>query len=100
MSNAGIAPFYYPLTLNAKGIDTNTESLIALQSLLVPMNNQLDQEIFVYNFDMIIKSNTNVQFSVWLNSSHLVGNQSIIFGIENASSTGIIQLSTVFIGSC
>jgi len=60
----------------------------------------LDQEIFVYNFDMIIKSNINVQFSVWLNSSHLVGNQSIIFAIENASSTGIIQLSTVFIGSC
>ena len=45
MSNAGIAPFYYPLTLNAKGIDTNTESLIALQSLLVPMDNQLDPAV-------------------------------------------------------
>jgi hypothetical protein len=100
MSNVGLAPFYYPLTLNTKGIDADTGSVIAFESISVPMEKQLDQEIFVYYFDMMIQSNTNVQFSVWLDSSHLVGNQSIVFAISNASTTGFIQLPTVFIGNC
>ena len=100
MSNVGLAPFYYPLTLNTKGIDADTGSTIASESISIPIEKQLDQEIFVYYFDMMIKSNTNVQFSVWLNSSHLVGNQSIVFAISNASTTGFIRLPTVFIGNC
>ncbi len=100
MSNVGLAPFYYPLTLNAKGIDVDTGSVIAFESISVPIEKQLDQEIFLYYFYMMIQSNTNVQFYVWLDSSHLVGNQSIVFAISNASTTGSIQLPTVFIRNC
>lgn len=100
MSNVGLAPFYYPLTLNTEGIDADTESLIAFESIPVPIEKELDQEIFVYYLRMMIQSNTNVQFSIWLNSSHLVGNQSIVFALSNASTTGFIQLPTVFIGNC
>ena len=100
MSNVGLAPFYYPLTLNTKGIDADTGSVVAFESVSVPIEKQLDQEIFVYYFDMMIQSNTKVQFSVWQDSSHLVGNQSIVFAISDASTTGFIELPTVFIGNC
>lgn len=100
MSNVGLAPFYYPLSLNTKSIDVNTGSVIASESIPVPIEQQLDQQIFLYCFDMMIQSNTSVQFSVWLDSPHLVGNQSIVFAIANASITGFIQLPTVFIGNC
>ncbi|CAF4056964.1 unnamed protein product [Rotaria magnacalcarata] len=49
---------------------------------------------------MTVQSNTNIQFSTWLNSSHLVGNQVIVFAVSGASASGIIQLPTVSIGSC
>jgi hypothetical protein len=100
MSNVGIAPFYYPLTLNAKAVDATTGSLISSKSIPVPIENQLDQRSFVYYFDMVIETNTSVQFSTWLNSSNLVGNQRIVFAISGASASGIIQLPAVFIGPC
>ncbi len=100
MSNVGVAPFYYPLTLNVNAIDANTRSLISTKSISVPISNQLDQSSFVYYFDIAVKTNTNIQFSTWLSSSRLVGNQAIVFAISGASASGIIQLPAVSIGSC
>lgn len=100
MSNVGIAPFYYPLTLNVKAVDASTGSLISSKSVPVPIANQLDQNVFIYNFDMTVQSNTNVQFSTWLNSSHLVGNQTIVFAISGANTSGLIQLPTISIEPC
>jgi hypothetical protein len=100
MSNAGIAPFYYLLTLNAKAVDATTGSPISTKSISVPISNQLDQNSFVYYFDMAVETSTSIQFSTWLNSSHLVGNQTIVFAISGASASGVIQLPPVSIGSC
>jgi hypothetical protein len=100
MSNVGIAPFYYPLTLNTKAADATTGSLILSKSISVPISNQLDQSSYVYYFDMAVATNTNVQFSTWLNSLHLVGNQTIVFAISGASASGIIELPAMSIGSC
>ena len=100
MSNTGVAPFYYPLTLNAKAVNSITQSLILTKSVTVPLANQLDQNSYIYDLDMKIEANTNVQFSIWLDSSNLVGNQKIVFAISNASSSGIIQLPIMFIRSC
>ena len=100
MANAGVAPFYYPLTLNAKAVDANSGSVISSKSIVVPIANQLDQIAFVYDFDLTVQTKTSVQFSIWLNSSHLVGNQTIVFAISNASASGFIQLPTFPIGPC
>jgi hypothetical protein len=100
MSNVGVAPFYYPLTLNANAVDTTTGSLISSKSISVPISNQLDQSYFVYYFDMAVQTSTNIQFSTWLNSPNLVGNQAIVFAISGASTSGIIQLPTMSIGTC
>lgn len=100
MSNAGVAPFYYPLSLNAKTVNTKTGALISTKSTVVPIFNQLDQRSFVYNFNMTVETDTNVQFSIWLNSTHLVGNQAIVFAVSNASASGIIQLPTFSIAPC
>lgn len=100
MSNAGVAPFYYPLTLNAKAVDTKTGAVVSSKSTVVPILNQLDQHSFVYDFNITVKTDTNVQFSIWLNSTHLVGNQTIVFAISNASASGVIQLPTFPIAPC
>jgi hypothetical protein len=100
MSNVGIAPFYYPLTLNAKAVDATTGSTISSKSISVPILNQIDKHSFVYYFDMTVETNTNIEFSTWLNSSHLVGNQTIVFSILGASASGVIQLPTIFIEPC
>ena len=100
MANAGVAPFYYPLTFNVKAVDTNSGSMISSKSIVVPIANQLDQIAFIYDFDLTVETNTSVQFSIWLNSSHLVGNQTIVFAIANASDSGFIQLPIFFIGPC
>lgn len=100
MVNAGVAPFYYPLTLNAKAVDANNGSLISSKSIVVPISKQLDQISYIYDFDLIVQTNTNVQFSIWLNSSHLVGSQAIVFAISNASTSGFIQLPTFSIEPC
>jgi hypothetical protein len=100
MVNVGIAPFYYPLTLNTKAVDATTKALISSKSIFVPIANQLDQRSFIYNFDLTVETNTNVQFSTWLNSSHLVGNQTIVFAISGASASGVIELPVLPIGPC
>jgi hypothetical protein len=100
MVNVGIAPFYYPLTLNAKAVNADTGSLISSTSIPVPIQNQIDQHVFIYNFDMMVQTNTTVKFSAWLNSSHLLGNQAIVFAIQDASASGIIQLPPIFIEPC
>jgi hypothetical protein len=100
MSNVGVAPFYYPLTLNAKAVDVNTGCTISSKSISVPILNQLDQSYFVYYFDMAVQTNANIQFSTWLNSSQLVGNQTIVFAISGANASGIIQLPALSVGSC
>ena len=100
MSNAGVAPFYYPLTLNAKAVDTKSGAAVSSKSTVVPILNQLDQRSFVYNLNMTVETDTNVQFSVWLNSTHFVGNQTIVFAIYNASASGIIELPTFSIVPC
>ncbi|CAF4322458.1 unnamed protein product, partial [Adineta steineri] len=41
-----------------------------------------------------------IQFSIWLSSPNLVGSQAIVFAISGASTSGIIQLPAVSIGSC
>jgi len=100
MSNFGVAPFYYPLTLNAKAVDVTTGSTVSSKSISVPIENQIDKRSFVYNFDMTVETNTNIQFSTWLNSSNLVGNQTIVFAISGASASGIIKLPSIFIEPC
>ncbi|CAF0751841.1 unnamed protein product [Adineta steineri] len=100
MSNVGVAPFYYLLMLNTKAVDTTTGSSISSKSISVPIVNQLDQKAFVYYFDMMVNTNTTIQFSTWLSSPHLVGNQTIVFAISGASATGVIQLPAISIGSC
>jgi hypothetical protein len=100
MSNFGVAPFYYPLTLNAKAVDVTTGSTVSSKSISVPIENQIDKRSFVYNFDMMVETNTNIQFSTWLNSSNLVGNQTIVFAISGASASGVIKLPPIFIEPC
>lgn len=100
MANMGVAPFYYPLTLNAKAVDATTKALISSKSISVTIANQLDQKSFIYNFDLTVETNTNVQFSTWLNSSHLVGNQTIVFAISDANTSGVIELPVLPIGPC
>lgn len=100
MTNAGVAPFYYPLTLNAKAVDTNTRSIITSKSISVPIVNQLDQLSFIYYFDMAVQVNSIIQFSIWLNSTVLIRNQAIVFSIMGASVSGVIQLPPISIGSC
>lgn len=100
MSNFGVAPFYYPLTLNAKAADVTTGSTVSSKSIAVPIENQIDKRSFIYNFDMMVETNTTIQFSTWLNSSNLVGNQTIVFAISGASASGIIKLPSLFIEPC
>jgi hypothetical protein len=100
MANVGIAPFYYPLTLNTKAVDATTGSTVSSKSISVPIANQIDHNSFVYNFYMTVETNTSIQFSTWLNSSHLVGNQTIVFAILGASTSGVIQLPPIFIEPC
>ncbi|CAF1085166.1 unnamed protein product [Adineta steineri] len=76
MSNAGVAPFYYPLILN------------------------LDQVSFVYSFDIAAQTYGMIQFFIWLSSPNLVGSQAIVFAISGASTSGIIQLPAVSIEAC
>ncbi|CAF0757386.1 unnamed protein product [Adineta steineri] len=49
---------------------------------------------------MMVNTNTTIQFSTWLSSPHLVGNQTIVFAISGASASGVIQLPAISIGSC
>ncbi|CAF1110178.1 unnamed protein product [Adineta ricciae] len=100
MSNAGIAPFYYPLILNVKAVDTTSSSPDVYKSISVPISNQLDQISFVYSFDIAVQTNGVIQFSIWLSSPNLVGSQAIVFAVSGANTSGIIQLPTVSIGSC
>jgi hypothetical protein len=100
MANMGIAPFYYPLTLNAKAVDNTTRAIISSKSISVPIANQLDQRSFIYNFDLTVETNTHIRFSTWLNSSHLVGNQNIVFASSGATVAGAIQLPILPIGPC
>ncbi len=74
--------------------------MISSKSIPVPIVNQIDHRSFIYDFDMKVESNTRIQFSTWLNSSHLVGNQTIVFAILSASNSEIIQVSPIFIEPC
>jgi hypothetical protein len=49
---------------------------------------------------MTVETNTNIQFSTWLNSSNFVGNQTIVFAISGASTSGVIKLPPIFIEPC
>ncbi|CAF1557858.1 unnamed protein product, partial [Adineta ricciae] len=66
----------------------------------VPISNQLDQVSFVYSFDVTVQTYANIQFSIWLNSPYLVGNQTIVFAISGANTSGIIELATIPIEPC
>ncbi|CAF0984312.1 unnamed protein product [Adineta steineri] len=100
MSNAGVAPFYYPLILNVKAVDTTSRSPAVYKSISVPISNQIDQVSFVYSFDIAVQTYGMIQFSIWLSSPNLVGSQAIVFAISGASTSGIIQLPAVSIESC
>ncbi|CAF1493975.1 unnamed protein product [Adineta ricciae] len=100
MSNVGVAPFYYPLTLNVKAADSTNKSAAIYKSISVPISNQLDQFSFVYSFDVTVQTYANIQFSIWLNSPYLVGNQTIVFAISGANTSGIIELPAVPIEPC
>ena len=89
MSNLGVAPFYYPLTLNVKAVDTTTGSSTLSKTISVPIANQLNNSSFVYCFNMAVQNNANIQFSIWLNSINLVGSQTIVFAISGTSASGV-----------